>query len=143
MSQKRDIPSEVRLNKEHRMKILDLENKILQMRLERLSLLKQHYEEFWLDIELKCFDTKIRGLVAKANFMVQQKRSEHLKGLVLKLEEESRSLDIEIIRAKTQLEKFKKLDPELLSEYRELKDELECQDMLIQYSEYNTKNEGD
>lgn len=124
-------------SKEHKLRILRLNNEILEIKSEYLNALKRHYEEYWLNLDLKCYDAKVDCFVSKVKFMTYQASSGKLDDISHKLKKESDLLDQEISKTKTLLEQYKNLNPELLAEYRRLKDDLECQEMLIKISEGN------
>lgn len=137
MATKDELSEETKKNKEFEARSLELKNKILESKLNYLELLKEHYENYWLDIDLQCLDARIGHYVSKARSMVYETKAEFLANMLKKLNSEKESLDKEIVEAQLKLEQFKSLDPDLLAEYRSLKDDLECQDMLIKISENN------
>lgn len=138
MSIDRNLLSEIHLNKEHRLKILNLNNKILESKLDYLSALKRHYEDYWLDFDLKCYEAKMDCLVSKAKLTVNQAIQDRKGDMLRRLNEETVLLDEQISEAKAKLDQYKNLDARLMAEYRSLKDDLECQDLLIEISEGNT-----
>lgn len=137
MATKEELSEETKKNKEFKARSLELRHKILETKLNYLELLKEHYENYWLDIDLQCLDTRVGHYVSKARSMVYETKAEFLANMLKKLNSEKESLDKEIAEAQLKLEQFKNLDSDLLAEYRSLKDDLECQDMLIKISENN------
>lgn len=136
-SAKHDLSNETQINKEHRLKVLNLKNKILQTRLEYLTPLKKHYESYWLKVDLECYEAKLACLTNKAKYLTYQAISEKIQ----KLKEEIKLEDEEISQLSERLQKFRSLDSQLLAEYRRLKEEIECQEMLIKISEGNVSQD--
>lgn len=137
MTSKEEFAQDSKKNKESRMRILGLKNKILEAKLNYLEELREHYMNYWLDVDLQCPEARICHYVSKAQLMVYETKSERMTEMFKKLSRGKESLDKRIIAAQSRLEEFKRVDPDLLAEYRALKDDLECQDMLIQISEGN------
>lgn len=133
MPKNHDLSNETQINKEHRLKVLNLKNKILQARLDQLTSLKHHYENYWLKLDLERYEAKMTYLTNKAKFLTYQSLSEKIP----RLREEARGLDEETAQLTQRLEKFRSLDPQLLATFRSLKEEIECQEMLIKISEGN------
>lgn len=128
-----DLSKESQKNRDHRLKLLNLNNKILQAKHDYLVLLKQHYETYWLRMDLECYEAKMTCMVNKAKFLAHQAASENVN----KLKDEIEQVDGEISQLTERLDKFKSLDPQLLAKFWALKDEIECQEMLIKISEDN------
>lgn len=137
MNSKKNLIDEINLNKEYKSSILRLHNRILEIKLEYLNTLKQHYDDYWLDFDLKCCDLRIACRTSKANFTRYQTGAKRLDEISRFLHKEDISLDRELAKAEERQMQFKKLDPELLAEYQKLKDDLECQDLLIEISQVN------
>lgn len=137
MSSEEDLLNRLKLNREHKKRLWKLNNAILSTKIERLQLLRHHYQEHWLDLDLKCYDSKLDSLVSKTKFTVSQTAAKRIEGMVERFKQEDESLDKQIAEAQSRLDKFKNLDPHLLAEYRKLKDDLECQAILIAISEEN------
>lgn len=119
-----------------RNKELDLNNKILEMKLNYLTLLKHHVENC-LEFDVDCQKAKVDCEVNKAIFEVKMKESKNYNELLDQVNREDENLREKIVQSQTKLDQLKKLNPALLAEYRALKEELECQEMLIQISECN------
>lgn len=119
------------------MRILELNNNILQVQVDTLKLLKQHYESYWLDFSLKYSESEINCHVSKARLMTYHVREDKADDILRKLDEENKELGEELARVNERVERFKGLDQNLVAEYRKLKDDLECQEMLIQMSAGN------
>lgn len=137
MATKEEVAQEIKRNKETKLRILGLRNKILEAKLNYLEELKVHYVNYWLDIDLQCPEARIGHYVSKAQLMVYETKAERMADMSRRLQTKKESLDKNIVKAQSRLEKFKEVAPNLLAEYRALKDDLECQDMLIQISEGN------
>lgn len=133
----KQLQEDIKLNKEHEKKKLHVSNKILETRLKYLALLKEHYEGHLLDLGLQSYKSKIECTTIKCEFMTHQLRETKLNQIWQRLSEEEAVLDQKISQIESRLDQFRRLDPVLLAEYRELNDELECQEMLIQISELN------
>lgn len=134
-----NLIDEINSNEEYKSSILRLNNRILEIKLDYLSALRQHYDDYWLEFDSKCCDLRIDCLVSKAKFMTYQTSSKKLEEISRSLMDEEKSLDNDIARAEKRLMEYKKSDPDLLAEYQRLKDDLECQELLIEISEDNQK----
>lgn len=137
MSAEEDLMIQLKLNREHWKRLWGLNNKLLAVKIERLNLLRQHYQDHWLDLDLKSYDSKLDSLVSRTRFTVHQTSMKRVDELIHKYNQESAMLDEQIADVQARLEKFNNLDPDLLTEYRKLKDDLECQELLIKISENN------
>lgn len=135
MLTKQELAKEIDKNKDFRLRMLDLNIKIREIKLVILEELKKHYETHWLNVDLKCRDAKIVYHMSKAKLALHEFKEKKLVEMIKQLEVKKESLDRRINSCHSRLEQFKKLDPSLLAEYRMLKDDLECQDMMIQISE--------
>ena len=115
--------------------LLELENKIMDTRLVRLNLLKQHYQDHWLGMDLKEYESKYDALYNRLRFVTYQTGLNRIEELERHVSRESLALDQEMTKLELRVSKLKSLDPQLVAEYRKLKDDLECQNLLIEYSE--------
>lgn len=118
-------------DREHRKSKTRLQNKILETRKERLKLTKQHQQDYLLTTDLKSYESKLDSLVSKGKYTIRQtclKRKEELK---LAFDEKKVALDKEVLDLTSKLNQYRRLDESLLAEYRKVKDELECQNLLI------------
>lgn len=138
MPSKHDLSDETQINREHRLKVLNLNNKILQAKHDYLTNLKKHYESYWLNLDLECYEARMACLINKAKFLTYQAISETIN----KSKEDIKLMDSEIAQASKRLQMFKSLNPQLLAMYRSLKDEIECQEMLIKISECNISQDA-
>lgn len=121
----------------NRKQIMKLNNNILTVRLEQLEVLKQHYQDYWLDLDLKGYEASLDSLVGKAKFTAHQSSWKRLDEMERNLEEKNKELDERIATLELRLNKFRSVEPNLLAEYRKLKDDLECQELLIRMGEDN------
>lgn len=113
----------------HVVDLLRLQNKILVTRIYRLELLKSNYEGP-KHLELQCFQEKMNALSSKIQYMAMRALSTRLVNLKAKI-------DLKLAEEKSRLSAYRNLDPNLMAEYLRLKDDLECQEMLIKMSENN------
>lgn len=126
---------EINSNRHNKLKILRLHNKILEAKLDYLNALKQHYNDHWLDFDTKCSDLRAECQLNKVMFKTYQSSSKKLLEINNALRSEAKILDGKISNAEKRVIQFKELDHNLLAEYQRLKDDLECQDLLIEISE--------
>lgn len=120
--------------------LVSLENQYLSIKLERLKLLKQHYEDYWLDLDLKHSEARLDYTVSAAAAIVAQCNKKALEEAKANYEKELVELNKRIKENQIQLDKFNSLDPELLAEYRQLRDDIDCQNMLFEISKNNVKH---
>lgn len=110
--------------------LLRMQNKILETRLHRLDLLKRHYEED-SQLKLERFHKSMEALVSKTQytaFIVLKNRIDSLEA----------KLSSKLAEERSQVDAYKNLDPDLMAEFLRLKDDLECQEMLIKMSNDNS-----
>lgn len=134
-SKEQELLDKLASDRAQRRHLLELENKIMNTRLVRLNLLKQHYLDHWLGMDLKEYESKYDALYNRLRFVTYQTGLNRVEGLERHVSKESLALDQEITKLESQVRKLKSLDPKLVAEYRKLKDDLECQKLLIEYSE--------
>lgn len=133
----KQLQQDIKLNREHEEALAQVTIKILETRTKYLTLLKEHYQNYSLDLGFKCCQAEIESFTTKSEFMTQQLRRAKMVEKLHKLNTEKALLAHKITSAEIRLDRFKTLDPALLAEHRELNDDLECQEMLIQISEAN------
>lgn len=142
METERDtLAREMELNRNHRSAIIRLNNQILETRLNYLKTLEEYYENFWLDVGLKSFKAKMECIATKEKLLARQSMANKIEDISSKLCNEAFQLDRDIRNAEARLSKYKALDPILMAEFRQIKDDLECQELLIKMSEKNIINE--
>lgn len=122
----------------NKLAIMSLKNKILSARLERLRLTRQVFEE----LDLKSYEAKLDMLVSKIKFSTREASLKRLEELERNVAAGANSdgykmelLGERITAMKSQLSKYQSLDPNLLSDYKKVKDDLDCQQMLIKMCE--------
>lgn len=133
----KQLQQDIKLNQEHDKALAQITIKILEARTKYLTLLKEHYQNYSLDLGFKCCEAEIKCFTTKSEFMTQQLRRAKMVERLHKLTAEKALLEQKISSAEIRLDQFKTLDPALLAEHRELNDDLECQEMLIQISQAN------
>lgn len=72
----------------------------------------------------------MNALSSKIQYMAMRALSTRLVNLKAKI-------DLKLAEEKSRLSAYRNLDPNLMAEYLRLKDDLECQEMLIKMSENN------
>jgi len=130
------------LNKQHRIKLLNLNNKILRIRLEYLSALKEHYNDYWLNFDIRCSAADLECQSSKKKYfaaMALKTEGAKIDELAEKIGEKMRLLSEEETALGSRLRRYERLNQDLLAEYWVLKEDLECQEMLIKISERNTE----
>lgn len=137
MSDLEDIKEQIKVDKEKQMVTLKKSNDVLSIKLECLELLKKHYEDFWLDTHLKYIASSLDAMVEREKFNVYDKIRERIDKRNCEIKNEYEIVDRKIGEAQRQLDLYQRLNPEMLEEYKRLKDDLECQDMMIQLSKTN------
>lgn len=120
--------------------ITTLKNQFLTLKLERLQLLKRHYEDFWLDLDLKDYESKLDSIVSRTKATVYHISRKKIEELKTKYEREDKQLDEQLAKAQAKLDKFNSLDSNLLAEYRKIRDDIECQNLLVEISKNNAQN---
>jgi hypothetical protein len=129
-----ELRSRLESNRVHRKRLMQLENKILEVRLEQSRLLKQHYEEHLLKVDLKSYESKLNSLVSRSKYTVSQTCLKRLEELKREYDRQNEALDKECSELRKSLEQYKRLDANLLADYRKLKEDLDCQNLLIEMS---------
>lgn len=137
MSRYSIIQNEVNSNKEQRLEKLRHSNQILETNLNYLEALKQHYQEHWLDVEIKHYEAQTNAKANKTKFSSLQKGYKKIDDLYRRLLSQDELLDENIKSTEARLAQFQKLDPVKLTEYRNLMDDLELQETLIEFSKTN------
>lgn len=122
----------------HKLKVLRLHNQILEVKKKYLNLLKEHYENYWLDLELKNREYREYSNLNKAKYTTYSECSKKLEDSSSRVKEANKILTEEVKLAEQRLERFNSLDPKLLSEYKRLKEEHECQELLVKLSLNNS-----
>lgn len=122
---------DIKLNGEFKDMELGLVRKIIETRLASRKLELEHQKN--LDEDLRLYETKIKCLESKARFHKFNKMDKKLEKLKAKTTDVEKRID----EAKRRLNLYKNLDADLLAEYRQLKDDLECQEMIFKLSEDN------
>lgn len=136
MASAEDIMKEIEENKKNRLDLLNLSNKLLEVKLNYLLALKDHSREF-LSLNTECIISRNNSLLNKLELTLYQVKMQSIKVTLANLNGEISSLDAELAQVSSKLDQVKRLDPKLLSEYRELTEDLEMQEMLIQISDLN------
>lgn len=127
----------IKLVDDYNRRILATKNKILALRMERLRLLKQHYQDHKLDLDLASHEARLDSLVSRTKYTVFETSKKRIDDLERVTREENSQLEELISEAEDKLDRYRRLDPNLLAEYRQLKDDLECQNLLMEISEKN------
>lgn len=133
-AREQELKLKLETDRAHRKAKMILENKILEVQLEQLKLVKQHYEEHQLKVDLKSYESKLNRLVSKSRYTVLQTSHKRLDDLQREFDQQNEALDKEITDLTNRLDQYKRLDPTLLAEYRKLKEDLDCQNLLIEMS---------
>lgn len=115
---------------------LEIENNKLKEQLNDLTKLQKQFFD-WSQFDLKRYEVRLNYLLSKAKFMTHQHTVKKLDEIETILNNTSNQLDERISQSERTLIQFDNLDPALLAEYRRLKDDLECQDLLIEISKDN------
>lgn len=136
------LKKDIKSNEDYQKTSVEIIKKILETRIKYLTVLREYYQNDLLALGVKEIEAEIEATVTKAEFMTQELRKKRMNEKLQRLKTEKGSLKEKIATAESRLDRFRSLDPTLLSEYRKLKDDLECQDMLIQFSEANVDEEG-
>lgn len=141
MSEKQNDLEEDRMSrsKDRSHKILELKSKILEVQRDYLKALKEHYEDYLLDLDVRCYKAKMYSFVTKAEYLILKAKSDKIDKIASRQDGELANLDDQIAEANAKLNQYKRLDPNLLAEYRKLKDDFDCQQMLIAISEANNR----
>lgn len=142
IAEEKELMDRLRVIEDYNKRILTTKNKILAVRIERLRLLKQHYQDYKLDLDLKSHDSKLDSLVSRTKYTVYETSKKRIEELQRRVNEENIQLEGQISDAEDRLDRYKRLDPNLLAEYRRLKDDLECQYLLMEISEKNKGERG-
>lgn len=136
------LKKDIKANEEYQKTSREIIKKILETKLKYLTVLREYYQKHLLAFGVKEFEAEIEATVTKAEFLTQEFRKKKMNEKLQRLKTEKGPLKEKISAAENRIDKFRSLDPTLLSEYQKLKDDLECQDMLIQFSEANADEEG-
>lgn len=125
------------LDRALRRKALELGNKLMAARLSRLELLRENYQDHLLGLGLKDYQTKFEAYYTRAKSATCNSLAERIKKLEEHLNKEEETLNKEQASLELKLNKHRMLDKNLVAEYRRLKDDIECQMLLLEYSENN------
>lgn len=133
----KQLQTDIKLNQEYKNLLSQATFKIFEIRSKYLTSLKEHYQAYTLHLGFECCKAEIECFTVKSEYMTQQLRRVKMVEKLHRLNEEKALLNEKISSVETRLDRFRSLDPALLAEHRELNDDLECQEMLIQISEAN------
>lgn len=133
---KEQLKLDIRLNKEYKEKQLMLERKIAELRYTRLKLVYEYKVEKLRDIRF--FEAKIDYLKNKSQFVQLEKQNGKLDCNIEKLSKANSFMERKISTTRMMLQQYNELDQRLLAEYRDLRDEIDCQEMLVELSQANT-----
>lgn len=131
-----DLKHQAKLNRDHQIGILKLRKRLLEKQVERLEVLKRHYEED-KPLELKCLRDKMDDFVARAEYMTTEalrKKKTHMEN---QLKEFDSIIKTKLSEAESLSNAYKNLSPDLMAEYIKLRDDLECRELLIKIGQDN------
>lgn len=137
MASNQEPVDRLKQEQDRRRMLTNLRGSILLVKVERLALLEEHYVDFWLDLHMKDYEAKLDSIVNRAKATVFHISKKKIEGLKSKFEREISALDNELAEAQTKLDKFNNLDPDIMAEYLKLKDDIECQNLLVEISNEN------
>lgn len=126
---------------EYKIKTLQLHNQILETKSDYLKALEDHYKNYWLKLDLQAHKLVLDSIDSKESYNSYLTSAKKLQVLSSELEEENLRLTKQIEEAQKRLDKFNGLDPNLLAEFRRLKDDLECQELLMTIGDVNVDSE--
>jgi len=129
----------VKHEEELRKRLIRLKNEYLEIRLRRLELLKKHYEQFWIDLDLQEYESRLDSITARTQATMHHVSRKKVDELTESCERDIKTVDTELSEAEERLKQFNNLDRSLLAEYRKIRDDIECQNLLVELSENNAQ----
>lgn len=135
VSREEELLKKLESNRVHRRQKLALENEFMRIRLEHSKVMKQHYEEHYLKVDLKSYQWRMESLLSRSRHTANQTSMRRLNDyLKREFDKQNKRLDTKMADLSCKLDQYKRLDGRLLADYQKLKEDLDCQNLLIEMS---------